>query len=446
VHQDLEYVDDNTPVYVYVKVKNKSCNPSSVNDTLRLYWAKGGIGQQTWPDVWTGLNNSSSVLDIGDPIGSQAIPALQKDEEAILEFSWQPKNPDHYENAGFTNKPWMFCFLSRIESVNDTMTAPEGPNVAENTRNNNNIVYKNTTTVNISGSSEIGSISAGNYNRLQPLTSNINFFTNQGNPIWQEAEIRVRLSENLWQAWQNSGAQSHNVKIFNTSQREISINGNNSSLDNISFAPGEWGIITPRVNFLIKQVSRVTYTLHVNQTESSSGEVLGGFTYHINRNSTRPNFKAEIHQDNTQDETRLEADDINEVAEYNWYDEDGNFVSSGTTLTITNSLLKEYTLEVIANSDGHKDYKTFTAREVRSITEMSPNPTQNDVTIYYNIGSANTAFITVTNITSGVSNNYILDVSQTHKTINLNIEPAGQYIVNLVTDNAIVDTKQLIKN
>jgi hypothetical protein len=445
-HQDLEYIDDNTPVYVYVKVKNKSCNPSAVNDTLRLYWAKGGIGEQTWPDVWKGFNNSTNVLDIGNPIGSQAIPILQKDEEAILEFSWQPKNPDEYENAGFTNKPWMFCFLSRIDSVNDTMTTPEGPNVTENTRNNNNIVYKNTRTVNISGNSEIGSISAGNYNRLQPLTSNINFFTNQGNPIWQEAEIRVRLSENLWQAWQNSGAQSNNIKVFNASQREISVNGNNSSLNNITFAPGEWGIITPRVNFLIKQVSRVTYTLHINQTESSTNEVLGGFTYHINRNSTRPNFKAEAHQYNTQNETRLEADDINEFAVYNWYDEDGNFISTGQTLNITNTLLKEYKLEVIADSDGHKDYEIFTAKEVRSITQMTPNPTQNNVTIFYNCGSANTAFISVTNVNSGLSDNYLLDLSKTYETINLGTKPLGQYIVNLVTDNVIVDTKQLLKN
>lgn len=333
-----------------------------------------------------------------------------------------------------------------IESTTDAMTFPEVSNPAVNARNNNNIVYKNTTTLNISGSSEIGSISAGNYDRLQPLTSNINFFTNPGNPIWQEAEIRVRLSENLWDAWQNSGAQSSNTKVSNATQRVISINANNSSLNNISFTPGEWGIITPKVIFLIKQVSRVTYTLHISQTESSSGEVLGGYTYHINRNSTRPYFKAEAHQDNTQNETKLEADDINELAVYNWYDEDGNFISSGETLTISNSILKEYTLEIIADSDGHKDYSVFTAKEERSITNLSPNPTQNEITIYYNIGTANTAFVTVTNVNSGVSDNYLLDISKTYETINLITKPTGQYIVNLVTDNVIVDTKQLIKN
>lgn len=446
VHQDLEFVDENTPVYVYVRVKNKSCNPSAVNDTLKLYWAKGGIGEQTWDDLWTGDLNTTNALEIGNAVGSQAIPVLQKDEEAILEFTWQPRNPEEYENAGFTTKPWMFCFLSRIESATDTMTYTEVPNPAVNTRNNNNIVYKNTTTVNISGNADIGSISAGNYSELQPITSDINFFTDQYNQIWNEAEIRVRLSEDLWDAWQDSGAQSTNVRIWNTAEREIYIGGNNSSLDNISFAAGEWGVITPRVNFLIQQVTGKIYTLHISQTESSTDELLGGYTYHINRNSTRQEFRAEAIKDNTQNATTLEAEDINEFAVYNWYDEEGNFISTGKTLSITNTLLKEYTLEVIADSDGHKDYKTFTAKEERSITSMSPNPTQNGLTVYYNIGSASAAFVTITNLNSGVSDNYLLDLSKTYKIINLSSKPTGQYIVNLVTDNVIVDTKQLIKN
>ena len=445
-HQDLEYIDDNTPVYVYVRIKNKSCNLSSEDDSIKLYWAKGGIGEQTWPYLWEGDFNASNTLDIGGEIGSQTIPILGQDDEAILEFQWQPKNPVVYENAGFTNKPWMFCFLSRIESTTDVMTYPEVSNVAENARNNNNITYKNTTTVVVEGTSDIGSISVGNYNQLASVTSDINFFTDQGNAIWQEAELRVRLDENLWDAWQNSGAQSTNTRIWNAAEREILINGNNSSLDNISFAPGNWGILTPRVNFLIQQVTGETYTLHISQTESSTNDVLGGFTYHIHRDFSRQFFSAGANLDNTQNLTKLEAEDINELAVYNWYDAEGNFISSGQTLLVANTELKEYTLEVIADSDGHKDYKNFTVKENRSISSISPNPTLNDFTVYYKSGSAQNAFLTITNVITGVSDNYLLDVSKTHKTISISNKPTGQYILSLVTDNVIVDTKQLIKN
>lgn len=445
-HEDLEFVDNSTPVYVYVKVKNKSCNPSTVNDTLNLYWAKGGIGQQTWPDVWTGLNNEDNELDVGNFIGSQAIPVLNQGQEAILEFTWQPKNPDVYEDAGFSNKPWMFCFLGRIVSANDNMTYIEDTDTANNTRNNNNIAYKNTTTVNVSQSSEIGSISAGNYNNLRSVRANINFFTDLGNPIWQEAEIRVVLNQNLWSVWQNSGGLSTNVKVIDPAKREILITGNNSSLNRINFAPNEWGILTPRVNFLIKKVTGNKYTLHINQTESSTGDLLGGFTYHINRNISRRFFKANANLETGENITLLEANDINESATYNWYDEDGEFISSGQTLSVTNTQSKDYILEVITASDGHKDYETFTAKENRLITSISPNPTISDFTIYYRIGSSHNAFINITNINTGASDNYLLDHTLNYKTINLINKPSGQYIINLVTDNIIVDTKQLIKN
>jgi Ni,Fe-hydrogenase I large subunit len=174
--------------------------------------------------------------------------------------------------------------------------------------------------------------------------------------------------------------------------------------------------------------------------------VLGGFTYNINRNSSRQYFTADATIEDDLNNTELEAKDINENATYNWYDEDGNFISSGQTLSVTKAKLKNYKLEVIADSDGHKDYKTFTVKEDRSITSISPNPTLNDFTINYKVGTANSAFITITNVMTGVSNNYILDLSNNSKSINLSNNPSGQYIINLVTDNVIVDTKNLLKN
>ncbi|SDZ77523.1 zinc-dependent metalloprotease family protein [Psychroflexus halocasei] len=445
-HEDLHYIDDNTPVYVYVRLKNKSCNPSLGTDSLELYWAKGGIGEQIWPDVWQGFNNSFNSLDIGNQIGSQNIPITGSEDETILEFQWQPKNPDVYENAGFTSKPWMFCFLSRIVSAEDPITFPEGSSAATNTRNNNNIVYKNTTTVNLSQNSYIGSISAGNYNTTERVKSNINFFTNENNLIWQEAEIRVKLSENLWNTWQESGGHATNIKVSSLSDREVYILGNNSSLDNIDFKPNEWGILTPQINFLIRKVTDATYTLNVSQTISESGMVLGGFTYHINRDYSRQYFTANAKVEVDQNNTIIDAESINENAIYNWYDQDGKFIISSQTLSVTNAALKDYKLEVIAESDGHKDYKTFTVKESRNIESIFPNPTQNDFNINYNIGTASTGYIIVTHVITGVSYNYLLDVTATYGTINLSNKPSGQYIINLVTDNVIVDTKHLLKN
>ena len=52
----------------------------------------------------------------------------------------------------------------------------------------------------------------------------------------------------------------------------------------------------------------------------------------------------------------------------------------------------------------------------------------------------------ITGVTNGVSNNYVLNISSTQTTINLNDYQAGHYIVTLVCDGQIVDSKNLIKN
>ena len=443
-HQDLEYVDDNTPVYVYVKIRNRGCETSGGNDNLELYWAKGGLNQD-WEDVWKGFSNPSNGLDIGNPVGTQTIPSVDSGQETILEFEWQPLNPTTYSDAGF-NKPWMFCFLSRIDSAEDPMAFTEVTNAGTNTRNNNNIAYKNTTVLDISGNSDIGSIIAGNFNPDQTIVSDITFYTIEDNAIWDESEIRVTLDESLWEAWQNSGGESTDVRILNSTTREIYLVGNNSSLENITFESNEWGILTPRINFLIREVTGQSYTLNVSQNISQTNEILGGFTYHINRNSSRQYFQAEASLSENNQITTLEADSINENATYNWYDENGDYISSGTTLIINNSSEKEFKLEIIAEIDGHKDYETLTAKENRSILSLTPNPTIHMLTIDYNIGSANSAFIQITNVNTGLQNNYLLNLNSNSKLIDFTNQPSGQYVVNLVTDNAIVDTKNLIKN
>lgn len=197
-HEDLRYYGPHDYVYVYVRITNKSCVSFSGNDSdLKLYWAKGGL-TQSWDAVWTG--STSNGLPTGDNVGTQSIPALDPGESTILEFPWLPYNPDVYENANF-EKPWMFCFLARIESTEDPMTFPEGTNVALNTRNNNNIAYKNTTVINmdINPNPKQGSVFAGNLGNETPILADIRFFSikPEEDKIWKDAEIGVILDEEL---------------------------------------------------------------------------------------------------------------------------------------------------------------------------------------------------------------------------------------------------------
>lgn len=123
--------------YVYVQVRNRGCVPNSPaagGQTLDLRWSKGGTSLG-WPNYWNGSITTPALM--GNLIAAKPIPPVQPGASVILEFEWFPPNP-----ANYTTAPHHFHLLARIESVQDKMAFPEGGNVIQNIRNNNNIVGK----------------------------------------------------------------------------------------------------------------------------------------------------------------------------------------------------------------------------------------------------------------------------------------------------------------
>lgn len=136
-HEDPEYTGPSTPVYVYVRVRNRGCQPSTGSETISLHWAKGATSLD-WPNFWNG--SITTPAPMGDLISTQNVPVLDSLRSTIMEFQWIPPNPDDYN--GFNGDPPLFCLLARQVSSNDPMTFTEGSDLEDNVRNNNNIVWK----------------------------------------------------------------------------------------------------------------------------------------------------------------------------------------------------------------------------------------------------------------------------------------------------------------
>jgi hypothetical protein len=69
-HENPEYQQSDS-VYVYVRVRNKSCVASTGNEQLSLYWSKAS-SWSSWPQNWDG-----SQPTIGNKISTKLIPKLQ---------------------------------------------------------------------------------------------------------------------------------------------------------------------------------------------------------------------------------------------------------------------------------------------------------------------------------------------------------------------------------
>ncbi|MFD7656102.1 vWA domain-containing protein [Actinosynnema sp. NPDC059797] len=108
--------------YVHVKL-NKDLSGSATG-TLKLYRTPAGGGT-----TWNNATNGDWVS-----IGQQALTVPPGGTVAKIPWTSVP-GPGH------------FCLLARWVSATDPMTFAEGPNTALNTKNNNNIAWKNFQTV-----------------------------------------------------------------------------------------------------------------------------------------------------------------------------------------------------------------------------------------------------------------------------------------------------------
>ncbi len=140
-HENPEAGQNN---YIYVRIRNIGCQQTQAGEVnLRVYYSKASTGLQ-WSTHW--VNYMVGGITYGDEITATpvSIPAIDPGEQYVAEIQWFPPDP-----AVFGEIESHFCLLGRLESTVDPMTFVETSSVAANTRNNNNIAWKNVTIVDI---------------------------------------------------------------------------------------------------------------------------------------------------------------------------------------------------------------------------------------------------------------------------------------------------------
>ncbi len=452
-HENPEY-DPNNSSYVYVRVRNTSCETSVSDNELNLYWAKANTSL-SWPDHWDGsLYVYNPYLEenvlMGAPITTVDIPQLSLGQEIILEIPWNVPDPIQYR--GINDNIWHFCLLSRIESVKDPMTFPETENLYTNVKNNNNIAWKNTSIVDLlpNDDSTIGGVIAVGNPSDVARTFNLELLqdnTEVGKAIFEEAEVGIEMDDILYNAWVEGGESGNNF-IESSSETKKIVTGDNVLISNIQFEPNEIGTLYLSFNFLTKEISdKDRFIYHVIQRDATTNEIIGGETYEI-RKKPRNSFDADAGSDKEIDKfesVTISADDINESAIYNWYDPDGNLIYTGQELTVTPDITKIYKLEIITDVDGYKDYDEIVITvNPYSIDNLTPNPANNQVTVNYKAQEAVSAYLMIINANNGTYDNYILDTSQFETILDISNYQSGIYHISLVCNGELVDTKNLV--
>lgn len=458
-HQNPKYKTNGQPNYIKVRIANRGCKPSTGTETLTMNWAKANTNL-SYPENWNGSMQNNSGFPLGGQVSTApvTIPVIQPGSEVIVTIPWIVPNPNNYLAGDGSENPWHFCVLATILGVGDPLSHPYTSNPNVMVKENNNQAWKNLTVVNVNSDSGtlnpyptavVAVSNTANSTRTYNLEL-VKEATEEGNAIFNEAEVTVSMDNVLYNAWERGGESTSNLQNKNSATPNLKIvQGNNAQLSNVSMNAHEYGLITLNFNFLTQELTdKSKFTYHLIQRDANTGEIIGGETFLITK-SSRIAFEADAGGNMAVQKNQaitLKAITINEPAIYNWYDSNGNLIYEGTNLEIPNAVASSYQLEVISGIDGFKDYDSVNITLLpSSLDQIAPNPVSNNALIKYTLNGVNSAYLRVSSYFDNIQHNYILDVNSSQTTINFNGYSTGAYVVSLICDGKVVSSKTLIK-
>lgn len=443
-HQQPEY-QTLTPIYIYVRVRNKSCVASTGNEQLSLYWSKAS-SWASWPQNWDGSQDS-----IGDLIGTQNIGVLETGREKIFVFSWNIPDPYAYEN-------WSSCLLARIENSSiDDITLYPG-RLDNEVYYNNNIAMRNLTIVDeYLGIMAPGVINGaffphGGYVLIGNPTENTNrvdikFSVDPAYPsVVEDAEVKLIFDAAGWNFFGTYFENADGVQVL--AEREVLLTEDEVVIEDVEIPSETRFPVYVGFSFLADEISGDNqYKYHIRQFFHGDSIPLGGEHVLINFED-RPGFDAEAGDDVELfkgDSTQLSALSIGAPALYNWYNQQNVLVHQGQSHYVTPDASETYMLEVISTSDGVKDYDDVTVTVKKyGIRGMSPNPATTSLTVEYKADDATTAYLAIVNQSATVYKQYSLNTQQVSVTLDINELDPGMYSVLLFCDGQEYDAKSLI--
>ena len=278
-HQSAEFKTSG-PNFVYVRVRNRSCNTAAPPATVRLYWAKASSGL-SWPDPWTGMVTTPALMGSPvSPVGVQTTGSIPPGGFQILVFQWTVPNPADYAMFGADMKH--FCLLARMEETGVTLT--ETTDLWNNVKDNNNIAWKNIAIENaVSGDDRTEDIIVGNFSK-EKMTINLRIITRFDDRTMMKKFIRpvtLQLGEKLFDKWyeRNKGKIDSGFykNQFVLDKRDIILQTGNAQLINIPFQPREFYALKVKLNkkqypFTREQMVQVD----VQQINAATGQIIGG--------------------------------------------------------------------------------------------------------------------------------------------------------------------------
>ena len=207
-YSETPYYSFPFPNYVYVRVHNKSCFSSLGTEQVKLYYSLPTTTSQntsTFRSSFMPITGYQTVL-----IGTQTVPAIAGGGDVVIKFNWD--FPDPFGITACTDNTFNTSLWAKIIAVNDPNNVAETSNMYNNIKNNNNIAGKHVIPISYpslisTNPNTSNSLSVGNpFNEIRNFRIEmIKEDTETGKNIYDEAEIKFKMDEILYNAWLRGG-------------------------------------------------------------------------------------------------------------------------------------------------------------------------------------------------------------------------------------------------
>lgn len=218
-----------------------------------------------------------------------SVPPLAAGQSVVIEIPWYPPNPADF--ACFGADQGHVCLVARIETSSTApfgMTVAETSSISDNTRNNNNIVWKNVTVVDsFPGFLLAAPIWLRNVfpNATVPVRLDLRLPVGAA-AIFDFGAVELDLGQELFARWEQAGGKGQGVERVGGTR--VQMFGTNASVFDIPLFPDEVQRVEVqlRLNPQYPNPDGRTYAVDLEQRGSptKTDELVGGQRFEFNFN------------------------------------------------------------------------------------------------------------------------------------------------------------------
>lgn len=450
-HENPNVSNEDEDMYVYVRVHNRGKKPYTLqNQYLHLYWANAAFGLNT--RSWRGVQAPGGSQPSGGHFSPKPITAtIPPNSSAIIQFREivpYALYSQAQQSGGYAHA----CLLARISPEElDTIDGETGSmNYLGKVREYRTIAQKNLTIIysSISATSQHIPIiarntkeSVKNYN-LEILPSP------RTRDLFNKAEISLELTDSLYNSWVNEGQYATNITSYPSNPKKLYINKGNSKIRKIKMQGNQSGLTYFTYNPIACEIADTTEVFEVNliQRDEDTGEIIGGETFQIIQ-EPRPALLPEISYSYEGGHYIMEASNISEEVNYQWYDEGNNLVGTQKQLSVSaNRSGDNYRLRVQSKKDGAVNYANVQLNKMSVIKSVAPSPFVDYFTVSLSNPASAGMHLKVTSVaTPQVMDEVNILEGETEITLYTSQYLKGAYIVSLCRGNSVIESKTIIK-